>query len=127
MSVFGKRSLNNLAQLHPDMQKVMREAIKYNDFTIICGHRGKVDQETAFKSGNSQAKWLQSPHNFKPALAVDCVPYPLDWNNIAAFELMGRVIMNAATRVGVKITWGKNFKGLRDYPHFELADWKNRV
>lgn len=127
MPVFGKRSLNNLAQAHPDLQRVMYDAIKYNDFTVICGYRDRAAQDAAYKAGTSKARFGQSPHNFKPSLAVDCVPYPLDWNDIGRFELMGRVIMQSASKLRVPLVWGRNFKALRDYPHFELANWQTRV
>ena len=126
MPAFGTRSALNLARAHPDLQRVLRDAIKYNDFTVICAYRGKADQEAAFKAGNSKARFGQSPHNFKPSLAVDCVPYPLDWDDIGRFELMGRVIMQSASRLRVPLVWGKTFS-FRDYPHFELANWRARI
>lgn len=124
MPTFGSRSLENLSQAHPDLQRVMHEAIKEYDFTVICGHRGKADQEKAYKEGNSNAKWLQSPHNYKPALAVDVVPYPIDWKNTKRFEQMGQIIMACADRLGVQLKWGKDFSFV-DYPHFELLNWRD--
>ena len=53
--------------------------------------------------------------------AVDVVPLPLDWNNIASFEKLGEKIMQKAEDLGIKIKWGRDFKGLKDYPHFELV------
>ena len=32
--------------------------------------------------------------------------------------------MAKADELGIKIKWGKNFKGLADYPHFELTEDK---
>lgn len=131
MPTFGQRSLENLSEAHPDLQRAMHEAIKEYDFTVICGHRGKADQEKAYKEGNSNAKWLQSPHNYKPALAVDIAPYPIDWKNIKRFDELGNIVMACAERLGVKLRWGKHFKSKRtgkslaDYPHFELDDWQS--
>ena len=81
----------------------------------------KAEQEKAYKSGTSKAKWGQSKHNSKPSLAVDVVPLPLDWNDIPAFERLGEAVMKKADELNIKIKWGKNFKGLVDYPHFELV------
>ncbi len=126
MPAFGTASKRFLAELHPDLQRVANEAIKVRDFSIICGYRGRDAQNLAFSQGRSRARFGQSPHNFKPSFAMDVIPYPFNgWHVIADFERVGNEIMHAANRVGVKVTWGKNFKGLVDYPHFELTDWRN--
>ena len=52
MPTFSKRSLDNLAACHPDLQKVAHEAIKHLDFTVICGHRGREAQNKAYKKGS---------------------------------------------------------------------------
>ena len=88
---------------------------------VICGFRGRYEQEKAYMAGKSKAKFGQSKHNFKPSLAVDVVPLPLDWNDIPAFERLGEAVMKKADELSIKIKWGKNFKGLTDYPHFELV------
>ncbi len=128
MPKFGSNSKRILKELHPDLQRVANEAIKYIDFSLICGYRGRIEQERAFKSGASRARFGQSPHNFKPAMAFDFLPYPFQgWTKIPPFELVGVAILRAAHNVGVEITWGKNFKGLVDYPHMELRDWRSRI
>jgi peptidoglycan L-alanyl-D-glutamate endopeptidase CwlK len=127
MPKFSKRSLDTLAKAHPDLQRVANEAIKHFDFTVIESYRGKEAQNKAHALGNSKAKFGQSPHNFKPSLAIDIVPYPLDWNNLKAFDVMGAAFLDAARKCGIEITWGKNFTTLKDYPHFELRDWRNRA
>lgn len=127
MPKFSKKSQAILAQAHPDLQRVMNEAIKTTDFSVICAYRNKTDQNRAYRQGKSKAQFGQSPHNFTPSLAVDCVPYPLDWENIAAFEAMGQAIMRAAERVGVSLEWGKYFTGLVDMPHFQLRNWKKHI
>lgn len=123
MPSFGEKSKKLLAEAHPDLQKVMNEAVKHFDFSVICGYRGKADQEKAFNEKRSKAHFGQSPHNFKPSRAVDITPFPLDWNDIPSFDAMGKVVMEAAKTVGVELTWGKEFS-FRDYPHFELKGWR---
>ena len=121
MPVFSDNSLKTLKECHEDLQRVMKEVIKEFDISVICGHRGEEEQEEAYKSGNSKAKFGESKHNHFPSLAVDVVPYPLDWNDIERFEQMGEVVMRKADELGIKLKWGRDFKGLKDYPHFELA------
>jgi hypothetical protein len=132
MPKFSARSRERLAQAHPLIQLVMNEAIKSYDFSVICGYRNKRDQEAAFNSGNSKAHYGQSPHNYKPSLAVDLTPYPLDWNDIAAFKRLGAHIMATAKKLNVPLRWGAdwnmngnvNDERFRDFPHFELHPWR---
>jgi peptidoglycan L-alanyl-D-glutamate endopeptidase CwlK len=121
MPTFSKRSLDNLATCHPDLQKVAHEAIKTYDFIVICGHRNKADQDKAVREGKSKARWPTSKHNSTPSLAFDATPVPLDWNDIESFKRMGAHMKEAAKRVKVKIRWGGDFKGFFDGPHVELA------
>lgn len=128
MPTFGQKSLSFLAGAHPDLQKVMHEAIKHYDFTVYCSIRNREDQERAFREGKSRAHFGSSPHNFTPSRAVDIAPWingGIDWNNLKAFDEMGSVVLKAAQSVGVDITWGKNFTSLVDRPHFELTKWRD--
>lgn len=120
MHHFSKASLDNLAECHPDLQKVAREAIKHFDFRVICGHRGKSAQDKAYAEGRSKVKFPNSKHNKTPSHAFDAVPVPLDWSDIKSFHTMAGHMKAAAQKVGVKITWGGDFKGFFDGPHFEI-------
>lgn len=136
MPSFGEKSLAKLKTCHPDIQKVMHEAIKHFDFTVIYGHRTPEEQFELYKQGrrlDSSGKWVKvgktvtnldgkskkSNHNYSPSRAVDIAPYPIDWNNISRFQKMAEVVKKAAETVGVKIVWGGDWK-MRDYPHFEV-------
>lgn len=121
MPKFGKRSKRELATAHPDLQRLFNEVIKIYDCSVICGHRGKEDQDLAYRSGKSNAKWPKSNHNKTPALAVDCVSYPVDWSNVNEFYQLAGVVKAVAFQLGIKIKWGGDFKGAWDKPHFELV------
>lgn len=118
LSTLSQAKLNTC---HSDLILLINEVAKTEQCAVICGHRGKAEQEKAYNSGTSKARWGQSKHNSKPSLAVDVVPLPLDWNDIPAFERLGEAVMKKADELNIKIKWGKNFKGLVDYPHFELV------
>ncbi len=124
MANFSTISAERLALAHPDIQRVMNEAIKDFDFSVLCSFRCEADQNAACAAGKSHAMWGQSAHNFEPSLAVDCAPHPLDWEDITAFTQMAAIILSHATALGIKMTWGGSWKTLKDYPHFELTDWK---
>ncbi len=118
----SKTSKQKLDTCHSDLQKLILAVARDEKCAVICGFRGRYEQEKAYKEGKSKARFGQSKHNFKPSLAVDVVPLPLDWNNIPAFERLGEKIMKKAEELNIKIKWGRDFSNLKDYPHFELAD-----
>ena len=137
MPKFGAKSIDRLATCHPDIQKVMNEAIKHYDFTILYGNRSTEEQFFLFKKGRKyiDGKWAVinksevvtnldgmtklSNHNHSPSLAIDIAPYPIDWNNIERFKELSVVVKKAMLTVGVNLQWGGDWK-MRDYPHYEI-------
>ena len=120
----SKTSRQKLNTCHSDLIKLIEAVAETEKCAVICGFRGRYEQEKAYYEGKSKAKWGQSKHNLKPSHAVDVVPVPLNWEDIPAFEKLGEKIMAKADEMGIKVKWGKYFKGLVDYPHFELASDK---
>ena len=90
------------------------------DCSIIEGFRDEQRQNEAYSIGKSKAKWPQSKHNQRPSRAVDCIPYPCDWNDLERFHELGGVVQGVAHMLGIKIKWGRGFAKLRDFPHYEL-------
>jgi len=121
MPEFGKRSEECLESCDVRIQKVLREAIKHYDFSVIKGHRGKDEQNDAFREGNSQLKFPSSKHNKHPSQAVDIVPYPVDWENLGRFKALAEVIKNACFDVGEEdLHWGHDLWQW-DAPHWQLG------
>jgi len=112
----------------------MRAAIKVADFSIICGHRNKIDQTRAFRSGASKVQWPYSRHNSSPSRAVDIAPWPIVWEGPSArerFYYVGGIIIGIAESMKIKLRHGGDWdrdreildeKGLSDLPHFELFE-----
>jgi peptidoglycan LD-endopeptidase CwlK len=133
MPKFSKRSLKSLAELHPDLQRVASEAINEVDFVILDAQRGRAEQEKAFKAGNSKAHFGQSAHNWIPAVALDVVPYPIDFNNVAGFKAIAKAFLAAAKRLDVPLRWGGDWdmdgdwkdERFLDWGHFELNPWRD--
>jgi peptidoglycan L-alanyl-D-glutamate endopeptidase CwlK len=120
MPVFGTRSLKCLNTVHDDIDKVLREAIKHYDFSIIEGFRSKEKQEEYYNSGASKLQFPDSKHNTLPSKAVDIVPYPIDWENLNRFHMLARVIKEASKNVEVEnLHWGYDLWKW-DMPHWEL-------
>jgi len=123
---FSKRSLDNLKGVHPDMVKLMKEAIKTTpiDFTIIEGVRTTARQLELYKAKKSRCDGIykKSNHQVKKdgyGYAVDVVPYPVDWNNINRFILLSKHIKSVANKLGIKISYGGDWT-MKDFPHWEL-------
>ncbi len=128
MPQFGKTSLEKLATCHPDLQKLFGEVIKHYDCTIIEGHRSDEDQLKAFNAGKSKIK-SGGNHNQTPSLAVDVVPWPVDWNDKNRFYHFAGRVQGIAQMLNIKIRWGGDWdsdndlkdQNFYDLPHFELV------
>ena len=136
MPSFSQKSKDRLATAHPDLRRVFNEVIKDFDIVILCGERDEEEQFELYKKGREfkGGKWLKvgatvtnidgktkkSKHNYKPSLAVDAAPYPIDWNDIDRFKKMGEVIKQKAKELGIEISWGGDWVSFKDYPHTEL-------
>lgn len=120
----SKTSLQKLNTCHSDLIRLIEAVSETEKCAVICGFRGRHEQENAYYSGKSKAKFGQSKHNIQPSHAVDVVPLPLNWEDIPAFEKLGEKIMAKAEELNIKIKWGKYFTNLKDYPHFELIEDK---
>lgn len=125
MPKFGPASKKNLAEAHPLLQKLFNEVIKDADCTVLDGQRGRAEQERAFSHGHSRAHFGQSPHNYIPAVALDVVPYPLDWTDIPAFVALSKIVKSKAEELNIPISYGGDWKSIKDYPHYELNPWRD--
>ncbi len=121
MASFGKSSTKRLETLHSDLQRILKMAIQYYDFSITGGHRNKEDQNKAFKDDKSTKQWPDSKHNSLPSKAVDVCPYPVDWDDVEEFFFLAGIIFMCAKELDVIIRWGGRFNDIKDCPHFELV------
>ena len=129
MPSFSRASIVNLESCHSDLQRVLNTAIQWFDFAVICGHRGEVAQTEAFLKGASKLEWPNSMHNEVPSMAVDVIPYPVDWKDEKRFGLMVGRIMQVADEMGVLLRWGGDWdrdtmtrdQYFHDLPHLELV------
>ena len=129
--IYGKEKLNDVDTRLVDL--VMTVATLFKDVQVICGHRGKAEQDDAFKRGASKVKWPNGKHNSKPSKAVDIALIragKIDWNNRTDFAAIGGAMLMAAKIKGIPLRWGGDFNGnlnfsddgFVDSPHFELAE-----
>jgi len=120
VSSYSKRSDDKLKTCDPRIIKVMNIVVKIMDNTILCGHRGKEEQNKSYAEGKSNAKWGESKHNRVPSAAVDTAPYPIDWEDTERFARLAGVVEGVAYMLGYKIRWGGDFSSIKDMPHFEI-------
>lgn len=128
MPTFSQTSIDRLATCHPNLRKVFAAVIMHVDCTILCGHRGKAEQQRAYLEGNSKLQWPNSKHNGTPSLAVDVAPYPIDWRAFARFHRFAGFVLGVASQLGVKLRnggdWDRDFdlkdQKFNDVMHFEL-------
>ncbi|MFT3908309.1 MAG: M15 family metallopeptidase [Ferruginibacter sp.] len=81
---------------------------------------GKIDEPD---ERVTNAKGGQSPHNYKPSLAID-----------VAFKINGKVdwsskwfILFSKYMKTDEIDWGGNWKSIKDTPHYEIKNWKQHT
>ena len=129
MPRFSNRSHGCLSTCLPSLEGIAKEAIKVVDFSVLWGHRVKVDQDKMVKKGFSKASWPTSKHNAWPARAFDLAPWPIDWNDRERFFFLAGIILTIARSREVGIRWGGAWSGqlnkdgdFDDLAHFELLD-----
>jgi hypothetical protein len=123
MASFSKISKERLATCHPDLQKVINEAIKHVDFSVVCGHRNEEDQNRAYEQGKSKLMYPHGNHNKIPSRAVDVIPYPKGYTaSELEWAVLATHILAAASKLGVDVRWGGHWRTFVDKPHFELGN-----
>lgn len=128
MPKLGKASIERLSTCHSELRLLVCEVAKHYDLTVICGRRGKEEQDEAFRTGKSQLEYPNSKHNSEPSTAIDMVPYPIDWNDKVRFYHFIGFVRGVAAQMGIKIRCGADWDGdfdfkdqnFHDLPHFEL-------
>lgn len=142
---FGKVSLANLEQVHPDLARIAHTAILDWDCSITDGARTLAEQQRNVARGVSKtmaSKHLPQADGF--AHAIDIVPYPIDWQAITrginavrkvdpgmqtleAYAFHGYVLGIAAA-LGIKVRSGIDWDNDKEFaehtfidlPHVEL-------
>lgn len=145
MAAFGKGSLEKLKGIHPNLVKVMNEAIKNTpvDFTITDGVRTLAEQQALYAKGRTKPGGIvtnadgikgKSNHQIKSdgyGHAVDLYPYvngSIDFDDRGKhLPAIANHIKSVAKSMGIPIKWGGDFPATKtlpkgwDKPHFELS------
>lgn len=156
-----------LEQLHPELRERIERVLMQLSGRLVplCGHRDPHVQLERYKVGRivklaedgltvlsstrtggrivTKALPMQSPHNYDPALAVDCVldpdrvmvgPHPENprlpnlWETRAKYTEATKAWADYGAAVrAAGLVWGGDFKGLKDLPHAEMPRWKRLI
>ena len=146
---FSQNSLNRLATVHPDLQRVARRAIELSsvDFSIAQGRRTLDEQRRLYGKGRTIAQcvrmgvpaayarpaeakvtWIRPENgNHLSGNALDVAPYvngKLEYDDngkLGLWPKIAKAFKDAARELGVKIEWGGDWEGTKDRPHFEIV------
>lgn len=124
MFKFGTRSLKNLQGVHPDLVRVLEEAITASpyDFAITEGVRTVQRQKELVRAGKSTT--MRSRH--LTGHAVDIVVYidgKVSWE-LKYYKIVTDHIKAVAKLNDVALEFGIDWKSFIDGPHIQLA-WKS--
>jgi len=147
----SKLSLGRLAGVNANLVNVVTRAIEITkqDFMVVEGVRTREQCMVNWGKGRTAAQcaakniptkyaqpkvakvtWLNNPFSSKHVTghAIDLVPYPVDWNDLAKFDEVAKAMFAAAKELGISLRWGADWdndgnyreKGEYDSPHFEI-------
>ena len=141
--VLSKLSLSRLSGVNPNLQKVVKRAIEITtqDFAVVEGLRTREQCMVNWGKGRTVAQCaakgipakyaqpqlskvtsLNNPFSslHVSGLAIDLVPYPVDWDDLNKFRTIAIAMKQAAKELNVAMAWGGDWKSFKDYPQFEL-------
>lgn len=146
---FSRRSLDKLASVHTDLQRVAERALQISevDFSVTQGRRTLDEQRRLYGKGRTAAQckrmgvpssyarpnenrvtWIRPENgNHLSGRAIDVAPFVngrLEWDNNGKLGLWPKIAVAfklAAQELGVSIEWGGDWDGTKDRPHFELV------
>jgi peptidoglycan L-alanyl-D-glutamate endopeptidase CwlK len=117
---FGTRSSNNLKGVKPELVKLMKESIVNSpyDFIITCGLRTKEQQKVLVATGKSRT--MKSKHLTGDAVDIAVlVNGEVTWD-LKYYKEVATHVKKMAKTLGIRITWGGDWSGFIDGPHFQL-------
>ena len=120
MPTFSKSSAEKLSTCDKRLQDLFAEVVKIQDCTVTCGFRGEKEQNDAYANGFSRQKFPNGKHNILPSLAVDVVPYPIDYSNIERLKAFALLVKDVADKMGIDVEAGADWADFTDYPHYQV-------
>ncbi|UUV18060.1 M15 family metallopeptidase [Fusobacteria bacterium ZRK30] len=123
MNKISSRSIKNIQGIDSRLSLIVGMVLARGkvDLTITCGLRSLEDQQKAFKNGFSKLDGVNKKSKHQTGKAIDFIPYPFNgWNDIESFKKVGDELKLCADYLGIKNSYGGDWKNFKDYPHFQL-------
>lgn len=117
---FGEVSLARLIGVHPDLIRVVKDAILHTpvDIVILEGKRTLARQRILFAKGASGT--LNSRHLTGHAVDLGAwVDSQVDWS-WPLYRQIAKTMKDSAARLGIPVEWGGDWSKLKDGPHYQL-------
>lgn len=116
----GKRSLSRLDGVDGDLVRVVKRAIQVTDvdFTVLEGLRSADRQKVLYERGASTT--MKSRHLIGEAVDLGAyVDGKIDWS-WPLYHKIASAMKQSADELGIRITWGGDWKSFKDGPHFQV-------
>jgi len=139
MNKLSKSSLQELETCQPGLQILFKKVIEVIDCTVLCGRRGKAEQNRLFNIGHSRCRWPNSKHNVLNPLdlsaAIDVAPYykekpHIRWDkeSLRRWYFFNGIVKGIAEELNIPIRQGCDWdrdtyvrdQTFNDLPHTEL-------
>ena len=123
MNKISSRSIKNIQGIDHRLSLIVGMVLARGnvDLTITCGLRSLEDQQKAFKNGFSKLDGVNKKSKHQIGKAIDFIPYPFNgWDDIESFKKVGEELKLCADYLGIKNSYGGDWKTFKDYPHFQL-------
>ena len=135
MPKFSRTSIDRLNGVHPLLVDWAFRVVAVMDCKVIYGVRSLTEQRHLVSIGAS--KTMNSYHLEQPTgygHAIDLAPYPIDWDDLNRFWLLGGVGLAIAHEMGIPVTWGRDWDGdwdfddqnFQDYLHWQIPRNQSR-
>lgn len=108
---YGRTSKSRLETCHPELQRLFNSLIEDYDISILCGFRGREEQNKAFKEGRSTITYPDGKHNSSPSLAVDVILYPVKFEDVGRNYMFAGIVKERARQLGIKVRLGADWDG----------------
>jgi len=129
-------SLERLRTCDDRLQQIVRIVSAYYDVRVLEGARSWSRQRVLLAEDKTKLGPGKSKHNPPTegdvdwkSLAVDVVPYPIDWKDAKRFIYLAGLMIATGKSLGVELRWGGNWdmdqtiiddQSFDDLPHFEI-------
>lgn len=130
MYFLSKKSIKNLQQAHPDLQRVMLRAIGISEVDFSIQYPVRTEQEQQLMLDTGASKTFNSRHLLREqdvqVHAVDVVAWingDISWD-MNHYKKIAKAVFKAAIEEKVQVEWGGLWTNPVDGPHFQLA-WKD--